>query len=178
MHLRLLVCALEEEDWAKVARNVLQLLKPGGYIQWEEGNLVDLRSVYRSGSASALGSGVAEASGTSGLKNAVARTLQLQMYRMVHGWSTLGQVLPEVGFEDVQAETVASDRLPELRPSMCEVVVGACKGILMTCAEKGLEGAPPADDVQRIYERAIEDIKGGAYATFDIWVWVGRRPVT
>lgn len=34
VHLRLLVCGLVDEQWAPAARNVLQLLKPGGWIQW------------------------------------------------------------------------------------------------------------------------------------------------
>ena len=176
VHLRLLVCALEKDDWIKVATNVSQLLKPGGVIQWEEASFVDAKSAYRSGPASAVGSSLVECSGTVALNTMFARTLELQMHRMANGWSTLGEVLPQAGFTDVQSEAVPSDRLPELRSGISEVTAAACKAILETCYKKGLEGAPNANEVRRMYEHGMDDISKGAYVTFNIWVWVGRKP--
>ena len=95
---------------------------------------------------------------------------------MSSGWSTLGEVLPQAGFTDLQSETVPSDRLPELRRDVSEITAAACKAILETCHEKGLEGAPDADEVLRMYQRGKDDLSKGAYITFDIWVWVGRKP--
>ncbi|KAE8354505.1 S-adenosyl-L-methionine-dependent methyltransferase [Aspergillus coremiiformis] len=36
IHLRLLVGALKEEDYARSMRNIYELLKPGGYLQWDD----------------------------------------------------------------------------------------------------------------------------------------------
>lgn len=36
VHLRLLVCGLPTGLWQTAAGNVLQLLKPGGWVQWME----------------------------------------------------------------------------------------------------------------------------------------------
>lgn len=36
VHLRLLVGALKEVDYPAAVRNVIELLKPGGYLQWDE----------------------------------------------------------------------------------------------------------------------------------------------
>ena len=176
VHLRLLVCALEKDDWIKVATNVSQLLKPGGVIQWEEASFVNTNSAYRSGPASGTGSSLAKCSGTAGLNAIFTRNFALQQHRLSYGWSTLGQVLPRAGLVDVESETVASDRVPGLRRDTSELTLAACKAILETCLKKGVEGAPDANEVQRLYEHAADDIAKGAYITFGIWVWVGRKP--
>ncbi|KAE8340018.1 hypothetical protein BDV24DRAFT_134460 [Aspergillus arachidicola] len=36
VHLRLLVGALKEEDYLQSMRNIFELLKPGGYLQWDD----------------------------------------------------------------------------------------------------------------------------------------------
>ncbi|KAL5360454.1 hypothetical protein BJX96DRAFT_175311 [Aspergillus floccosus] len=36
VHLRLLVGAFQEEDYVRTMRNVYELLKPGGHLQWDE----------------------------------------------------------------------------------------------------------------------------------------------
>jgi SAM-dependent methyltransferase len=53
VHLRLLMSAMEKDDWEVVAANAVRLLKPGGAIQWAEGDF--LHSAYlRSGSETGL----------------------------------------------------------------------------------------------------------------------------
>lgn len=44
IHLRLLVLGLPKDTWELACRNLLQLLKPGGWLQWEEADFgyVDL----------------------------------------------------------------------------------------------------------------------------------------
>lgn len=36
LHLRLLVLGLPTGTWDRASRNILKLLKPGGWVQWEE----------------------------------------------------------------------------------------------------------------------------------------------
>lgn len=43
VHLRLLICGLTGEDWPTTAKNVLALLKPGGWIQWLEGDFARMQ---------------------------------------------------------------------------------------------------------------------------------------
>jgi hypothetical protein len=38
LHLRLLVLGLPTGQWKIACENLFQLLKPGGYLQWEEGD--------------------------------------------------------------------------------------------------------------------------------------------
>ena len=40
VHIRYLIIAMAPEDWDVVLRNAIQLLKPGGVIQWEEPAMV------------------------------------------------------------------------------------------------------------------------------------------
>jgi chemotaxis methyl-accepting protein methylase len=38
IHLRLLILGLPKNTWEIACKNLLQLLKPGGWLQWEEAN--------------------------------------------------------------------------------------------------------------------------------------------
>jgi hypothetical protein len=79
VHLRLLVCALEKEDWRVVADNVLRLLKPGGYIQWDEGDHFNSKQLRGAGADSTISS----------LKKAADKFALGCGHRLRYGWSTL-----------------------------------------------------------------------------------------
>ena len=40
LHLRLLVLGLPKGTWEVACKNILSLLKPGGWVQWEEGDFL------------------------------------------------------------------------------------------------------------------------------------------
>ncbi|KAF2766339.1 S-adenosyl-L-methionine-dependent methyltransferase, partial [Teratosphaeria nubilosa] len=42
VNMRLLICGLKHPDWKTAARHVLRLLKPGGYLQWTEGDFAHM----------------------------------------------------------------------------------------------------------------------------------------
>ena len=46
VHLRYLVAGMEPDDWEPVLRNMLQLIKPGGAIQWVEPAFSQVPSMY------------------------------------------------------------------------------------------------------------------------------------
>ncbi|KAJ8132750.1 hypothetical protein O1611_g874 [Lasiodiplodia mahajangana] len=45
VHVRLLVAAMLPDDWDKVVRNLVLLLKPGGYLQWEECSFIGCKYI-------------------------------------------------------------------------------------------------------------------------------------
>ncbi|KAF4445347.1 methyltransferase domain-containing protein [Fusarium austroafricanum] len=45
VHVRLLMVALKAEDWEPVARNLKSLLRPGGYLLWDETGFTKFNSV-------------------------------------------------------------------------------------------------------------------------------------
>jgi SAM-dependent methyltransferase len=45
VHVRLVVLALKADEWAKVAANLLPLLRPGGWLFWEETSMTSWNSI-------------------------------------------------------------------------------------------------------------------------------------
>ncbi|KAH6669826.1 S-adenosyl-L-methionine-dependent methyltransferase, partial [Halenospora varia] len=50
VHIRLLVYAITEADLKSLLKNVVEILKPGGYLQWAEADMKDWRAVPRESS--------------------------------------------------------------------------------------------------------------------------------
>jgi hypothetical protein len=120
VHVRLLVCAMETTDnWITVARNVLQLLKPGGHVQWCEGNFTQLigpSGVMRKTQHAAI-------TGTQEITSEIFTPLREQLQL---GWSTLPGVLRDLGCSNIIQDTVSSDRNMKFRESSTLVELGVC----------------------------------------------------
>lgn len=78
VHVRMLAAAMLPEEWAPVVRNVSMLLKPGGWLQWEECDFAGVRH-FR-------GSDGAHVETARRLGRAFRNGL---LERLGHGWSTL-----------------------------------------------------------------------------------------
>ena len=175
VHLRLLVCALERDDWVTVARNVLQILKPGGHIQWDE---PELDKFDRANRTASLRSNLKESTdGIASVLTTIATSVYVPVgHKLKNGWSTLGEDLQLAGFVGVQGNNIPSDRMPELAPAMTKVIVWAIKGVLMACVKKGVAGTPTVEEIEKMFEAAVKATESGFYYKFDLGVWMGRRP--
>jgi SAM-dependent methyltransferase len=47
INIRLLTAGLFEADWEIVAKNVMSMLKPGGWVQWQEADVAQSRLLLR-----------------------------------------------------------------------------------------------------------------------------------
>jgi hypothetical protein len=123
VHGRLLVCAMKTmDDWMMVARNVLQLLKPGGRIQWCEGNFIQLigpSGVMRQTEHASI-------KGTQSITSEVFKPLREQLQL---GWSTLPGTLRDLGCSSIIQDTVSSDRYVMFRENCTLVEIGVCESI-------------------------------------------------
>ena len=166
VHLRLLVSAMDKDDWATVTFNVTRLLKPGGSIQWEEGDFINGRRLRGGGRGS---SGDA-------LRFALQVNVTALRSRYQYGVSMLPQVFADTGLRDVYTDIVASDRVPETREAMGRLSAVAVFGWARKEREAGGGDFWPGHRLEDVERKAYEDLDSGAYSRFDIHCTIGFKP--
>lgn len=168
VHLRLLVCGLTSDQWAVAARNVLQLLKPGGWIQWFESQFADLQTYQNVPGASIE-------SNEQVYRNSIA-SLNRQD-KMLDDVPRLRQTVQSVGFGDCAEDVFSSDRVPEVREQLMGVQFGALQAIARALAAKDPRFPMSSDEVEDAFKKAEKELEGGrAYYQWTMRVVTGRKP--
>ena len=165
VHARLLVAAMDAEDWDIAVSNLMQLLKPGGALQWEECSFGDAR-YYRGEVGSTF-------SGVKAVQEAMQRGLQ---EKLAHGWNTLPQIMRKAGLINVEQDVVSSDRVPETREVVTRNAIEVTFGWAKIASERGIPGSIPTYKLAKLEEQAFNDLKSGCYARYDIHVALGFKP--
>lgn len=104
VHVRMLVLAMLPEEWDPVVRNLATLLKPGGYLQWEE----------------------CEHSNAEWLKSTLDASLEKSKYigdnfqaalkvRLGRGWNTLPEHMRAAGLTLIASQVISLERAPQMR---------------------------------------------------------------
>lgn len=171
---------------------LLKLLKPGGVIQWVESDFLGCRGRRsRDGgevfTSSSSGPGVTGfETGKAGLaplvpgSGAILTHAQLQfngsLYkRMRFNFPDFEQLFVGAGLERVVVDVVSNDRIPEIRPAITGVGIGAVfGGLKMLSSVKG-DGFWDEETVEKWKDAAIADMEGGAYLRWDMYVAVGWK---
>jgi len=169
-HIRLLTCGLRSDQWATVARNVLQLLKHGGWLQWTEAD----------GTTSAAVQSVPEASIERALKFREAMIAAAKRAgRFNEDVSSLNHVIASAGFTEVRRCIFSSDRVPEMREKASRLAKGAGDGALAMLAKNdpGAIGMT-AEEVRKLSKGCDEDFMDArAYLRWNIVTAIGRKPL-
>ena len=168
VHIRLIFLGLKREDWAVAAQNLLQLLKPGGFVQWEEGDL-DIAQVLQSQPS-------APTSASKKLAD-LAISLNQPYGRFSDEPRRLVSILQSAGFSEVDEDIFSSDRVSGTREAFSQAILGACEGMLTMTLVRDREQAQESRKVHRkLREDADKECEGGkAYFRTDLHVVVGRR---
>ncbi|KAI8964253.1 hypothetical protein F5Y11DRAFT_100489 [Daldinia sp. FL1419] len=166
VHVRMLVAAMLPGDCKVVVHNLAQLLKPGGFLQWEE---CDFLSSEGLGSSSSCEPDTLRRMGEA-FHAALGE-------RFEHGWNTLPDHTPEAGLMSVVTDVASSDRFKEMRRKF-----GMCMMILIfNWARQGVErGAPTSmfgNDLDKLEKKFEDEIKSGCYFKFNIHVACARKVV-
>lgn len=165
VHIRLLVAALANEDeWNLVTRNVLDLLKPGGAIQWEEGNFLDAL-YYRADNGGIVHLSRLLDALRNGLRQRFAlSTAILQRFR--------AQALTHLHLDVVSSDR-CMNRWQDVRQALSRISIEASYAFL-----KGKEGWKD-DNLRESYRaQALEEVNDGAYNRYDINVFTGFKRAT
>lgn len=165
VHVRLLAAGMRPDEWAPAVMNVAKLLKPGGWLHWEECDFA----------------GVKHLRGREGSHVETARRLGRAfrdglLERFEHGWSTLPGDMRAAGLTSVIEDFVSSDRVPETRERMTANGMRAILAWMKAVAAKKALSGLPSEDLQKAETDAYEDIKSGCYVRFDIYVACGQMP--
>ncbi|KAL9119006.1 MAG: hypothetical protein Q9187_004440 [Circinaria calcarea] len=165
VHLRLLVSAFSKDDWEPVAKNLSQLLKPGGAIQWEEADLPGTKRLRGKPGTS-----------VDALDYALQTMEDALISRYSYGFNTLPQAFKNVGFLAVFQDVVSSDRIPETRENFARVNVQACAGWARWMALERGQPIWAEQDLQELERKMEMEIQMGAYVRYDIYVTIGFKP--
>ena len=153
-------------EWAPIVENISQLLKPGGWLQWEECDFSGVRHLR----GAEYGDSRVETARKMG--RAFREALR---ERFEHGWDTLPDDMRAAGLVDIATDCVASDRVPETRERLTANGMQAIFSWARLMAEKGVKGAMTAEELDRAEVEAFEDISHGCYVKFEIYIACGRK---
>ena len=162
VHLRLMVTGLEKEDWEVVTVNALQLLKPGGAIQWAEGDFPN--SAYLRG-----GSDTTPRS----LEHVGRRFHEGIGHRLQYGHSTLPAIFEQQRLREVFQDIVVSDRLSETREDITRISYDGIFGWAHRMHIKGAPGAWTLQEIKELRRKCEGEIIAGGYCRFEIYVTIG-----
>ena len=167
VHLRLLVSGMRPDDWAPAVCNIFRILRPGGYIQWEECEFLNAEwHKSRPDSRFETAKMVADA-----FTDALRQQFQ-------HGWNTLPDQMREAGFTSVFSDVVSSDRFPETTADMTASILSLNLTWARMMTARGVSGPLFGDHVDDLERTVHEEIKSGGYFKFNIHVACGQKPTS
>jgi hypothetical protein len=162
VYIRFLIAAMDTpQDWATVARNVRALLKPGGAIQWTEGQFSQVLAVRRQGPGAT----------TRGLENFFQAALKaVGLPKVAWDLRGLGPIFESLGMVNVAHDVISSDCLPETRFMSTKTQIEVCYGILKTLK------AVDAEELDTMFYDAMQDLDSGAYSRWDVYCHTCFKP--
>lgn len=165
VYIRYLNAAMRPHDWKTVTRNVSQLLKPGGWLQWIEGDFCQAASWVRL-DASQISNGAAqEACELMGRAKDILRYFSLE----------LADIFRDVGLTNVIQEITSSDRIPEMRPIWADNNIGPLTAFLMR-TQSMQDGGKSPEYCSKLRDNIMDEANAGIiYARFDIHTFLGQK---
>ncbi|GAW16920.1 hypothetical protein ANO14919_063670 [Xylariales sp. No.14919] len=151
-------------DWAPAVVNLSRMLKPGGFLQWTECDLIHLEPLR-----GRTDSSVENLRLLQGKFGAVFRE------QASYGWDTLPTHMQEAGLHPVVRDVVSSDRISDTRGRATANRVRVFLAFARLMAERGAPGAMAIEEIDRLEMNIPNDIKSGAYLRHDIHVSCGRK---
>jgi SAM-dependent methyltransferase len=165
VHVRLLAAAMLPDQWAPVVHNVSLLLKPGGYIQWEECDFSGVKHMRGHPDSTFYSARLMGTAFRTALKD-----------RFEHGWRTLPRELEAAGLSCLHEDVISSDRIPGTRSQMTENGMAAIFKWAHMMTARGVPGSMTIERLAELKHSVEEDIKSGCYVRFDVYVACGQRP--
>lgn len=173
---------MKPEDWAKVSEHAIQLLKPGGALQWV--SLLEPRSSQLLTCAKIEGDFLQSAVGLRESPEACTTAIDKWAPLAIGGnlhfkWfiSNLRSVLAEVGFTDIRQDVSSTDRTIDLRKSTSRVIIGAWRSALLLQSQRKIPGAPTDGEVAKAQQDMLQEVEGGAYSRMDLHQFIAFKGI-
>jgi SAM-dependent methyltransferase len=170
VNLRLLVCGFSTADWAVAAKNVMRMLKSGGWVQWCESEFPGIHCVVPPSLAS---SRAAQARRAPGMQEKEFGDFILGALQEKHGMMTLFKdqvgllgTLKRAGFQNCEDDVVDTGREMDVR--LRRKTVGIQQPAMNALARAMVKMHPEqagklSVDVEELIRQCEEDVEEGAY---------------
>ena len=160
--IRYLNAAMRPQDWQTVTRNVCELLKPGGWLQWIEGDFSQLVCWCRLDPFPESNGAIQEVADLIGPVRDNVRYFTQQ----------LAGIFRNAGLKDIIQEVTSSDRIPETRPLWADI----CIGPLMSVIKHTQSDKKSPEYLSKLREDIMKEAYAGIiYPRFDIHTFLGRK---
>lgn len=167
VHVRLLIFAIRASDWKPCVANLKTLLKPGGWIQWDEINVEPMGNVLRTtfgAKTTRLTQAIVDLYATGG-----------EFLQEAHrGYRYLREAFPQNDLKNIAEDIVSSERVVELRKRATMIQVSVLVGVRKQ--QMGISGDSTTgiEELRDLVKEIEEEVEGGAYLQFYIHVMVGH----
>ncbi|KAK8040713.1 hypothetical protein PG991_000501 [Apiospora marii] len=165
VHVRMVVAAMLPEEWEPTVWNLVQLLKPGGFLQWEECDFINAEYLQINPDC--------PVEKTRGIAEQFRTALWT---RFQNGWNTLPRQMRAAGLEPIVTDVVESDRVPETRKKVTAGILNLCFTWARLMAERGAPGAMCSEQLDGLEKEVSDEIESGCYFKYRIHVACGRKP--
>lgn len=162
VHVRMLILAMLPEEWEPVVRNLTTLLKPGGYLQWEECEHVNAEWVK--------GVPDSRTDKSTYIGGAFQNSLK---GRLAHGWNTLPEHMRTAGLTSVTSDVFSSERAPQIRKKSTVTITN----LIFTWARMMNErdSSMFGDSLNNLEKEVHEEIESGGYLRYNVHVACARK---
>ncbi|KAF2709566.1 S-adenosyl-L-methionine-dependent methyltransferase [Pleomassaria siparia CBS 279.74] len=164
INIRLIVISMGEGVWESTLRNMLALLKPGGAIQWTEGDFLVARGFRGANSTS---------SGGHYLTQGQLKLNSTLVKRFGYNFPDFNKLFTDAGLQNVGEDVSSTDRFVDQRHEFTEIGIGAVFGALRNVASAKQEGYWTEEEVEQFRLKAVDDMQSGAYLRWDLHVTFG-----
>ncbi len=165
VHVRVFTAVVKNNDPSPLIRNALKMLKPGGYLQWDEMDSETLGAVSPKPSISSTCTQEMTDTGLLSSKNAM---------NLRYDWSSnLGSIFAEHGLEVV--EDTRMDVKKELRKAMTDSLLMMFEHVATLAVRDGCMVGTDKNWAD-LWNKAGQEIDNGVSITMQMMVRVGRKP--
>ncbi|KAB8294168.1 hypothetical protein EYC80_009608 [Monilinia laxa] len=144
VHVRLIAAGIAPSEWELVVQNIIQLLKPGGAVQWEECNWADVQHLRGGVQSSVYTAQLMGARFKIGLKD-----------KFSYGWKTLPQIFENKGLVRIEKDIVSSDRVFDTRAALTRNGMQAIFSWSRLLSSRNSKGSFSVDELDRLDHVAI-----------------------
>ena len=166
VNVRYLNVGMKPRDWEIVSRNIYDLLKPGGWIQWIEPDFYQASRWFQ------LDPKVKKSNTTQEIMNLIGSSTKEFEY---FGFDMEG-IFREVGLRNIVHEVTSTDRIPETRPIWAEITIGPMT-LKAMANERSKESDGRPEHCAKLMETLHEEATAGIiYSRYDLHVILGQKP--
>ncbi|XDG01416.1 hypothetical protein ABKA04_001031 [Annulohypoxylon sp. FPYF3050] len=158
VHIRNFSFVLMDEEIPLVLDHLIQMLKPGGYLQWDEPDVASFRVEKTNPENNA-----------SALEELFPLTVSQDERLKPHWVPSIGDLFSERGLQDVESDV--RDPPPSLALPMHE-----CSMMIPTAIARQTYNTEVAQKLSSLMPKIVEETKEGSCWAFTRYVVVGRKP--